>query len=228
MLSTTVLFIGFVIWTSSDQQLKTVAAGNAITNMPTFKVDLNLQEMIDSWTKGAATNGLVCGIDFSRPDVGKNSPTCYVNVINITTNWVRNYLDIPLQGAANIELLDSQGKPVEKTETGKEYGIWTDKQITDWRKNKPKWITFMALPLEYSQVGAGFSIPQTFKLKDVGEYTLHVHVAMRPIQGQKGASGEMYYPIQWLPEVVGKVQIRSEDIQPENLLRSNQTNSLTK
>jgi hypothetical protein len=211
------------------EELATNAAVGATT---ITKRDPSLQKMIDSWAKGAETNGIVCGISFT-PSFGKRSSVFYVNLINTTTNFIRGLLRIPIDGRANIDLLDSEGKPVPKTDAGIKVGVWTDQQIKDWFENnreKPwpfghkesKGIADILFPLWPVQIGAGISLPQLFQIKQAGEYTLHFQ--MRVAQTRVDTSGKIELNIFWLPEVVTKVQVSHEDITPPNLLLNSQTN----
>jgi hypothetical protein len=207
-----------------------ITAGQSATNTivePITKRDPDLQKMIDTWAKGAETNGIVCAIDFA-PSSRKGSPIFYVNLINETTNFIRGLLRIPFDGHANIELLDPKGKPAPKTDAGKKVGAWTDQQIKDWFENhrekpfaekKPKGIADILFPLWPATISNGINLAQMFQLKQAGDYTLHFQ--MRVAQTKLNTSGEIELNIFWLPEVIAKVQVRPEDIPPENV----QTNS---
>jgi hypothetical protein len=235
-----VLASSLICGISADQFLMTepsVTKFRVAVNNQRVIVDPNLQGMVDSWAKGDATNGLVCGVVFARSDgISERPPIFYVNIINTTTNFISGCLNLPFEAFASIELFDSDGKQATKTTAGQRVGTWTQKQIEDWfnethRKRsqamtKSGSITSTLFPLLYEQVSGKISIFQMFQLNVAGEYSLHLK--MRFVQVAEDASGQFTFQTTWLPEVVARVQIRPEDIPPENLSPSGQTNSSTK
>jgi hypothetical protein len=196
------------------------------------------------------TNSPVCAIsiDYSSGQE-KPLPVCYVRLINNSTDNRVSGLQLPPEMLFTIDLFDAKGQQVEKSEFGKKYGKpLSQQEINDWfrltRKGRGGWSGWFWIP-GHSEVG-NISIPQTFKLTQAGEYTLHLR--MRLIQTSmvdpSGAirrksvydgqyfrpdkSGQISFQITWLSEVTAKVQIRPEDIQPTDLLQNVQTNSPSK
>jgi hypothetical protein len=224
----TSLFMGCFLAQSGDEQSAATNIGNNVdTNNYKVDYDTDFQRMLDSWPKGAVTNGLACALQLFRPSGGRDLlPLCSVNVVNTTTNWVKGYLNVPLQGLIYMELFDSQGKQVKKTTKGKEYVLWTDKQIEDWINGRPRELGFSIPPLLCNQANGSISFPEEFALTQPGEYSFHLR--MRLVQNKKDASGRLFLQTTWLPEVIAKVQIRPEDIPPPDLPSNAQTNSLNK
>jgi hypothetical protein len=201
------------------------ASSNDVNTSNMLAVAADMQSVYSSWDKGAPTNGIVCAISFA-PSSWKGSPVIYVNFINTTTNYIRGLLQIPIEARANIELLDSEGKAVPKTNEGKKFGVWTDQQMKDWfedNREKPpqfpwsrkserdtKGIAVILFPLLDAQISVGISLPLLFQIKQAGKYTLHFQI--RVAQTKVDTSGKIDLNIFWLPEVVAKVQIRPEDI----------------
>lgn len=214
---------------------------NVVISSNMSAIGADMQSVYNSWDKGAPTNGIVCAISFA-PALEKRTPIFYVNLINTTTNYIRGLLVIPIQNRANLELLDSEGKTVQKTDAGKEFGVWSDQQMKDWfedNREKPplfpwsrksvrdtKGIAVMLFPLLDAQVSYGIGLLQLFQLKKAGEYTLRFQ--MRVAQTKIDPSGKIELNIFWLPEVIAKVQIRPEDVPPLDLPPKVQTNSPTK
>src|SRR5665213_494799 len=97
---------------------------NDVNSSNIFAIAADMQGVYNSWDKGAPTNGIVCAISFA-PSSWNGAPAFYVNLINTTTNYIRGILVIPLQNRAKIELLDSNGKAVSKTDEGKRFSVWT-------------------------------------------------------------------------------------------------------
>jgi hypothetical protein len=209
---------------------------DAATYGPRVIVQSEMQNMIDSWFKGAETNGMVCAISFA-PSFEKESPVFYVNFINTTTNFARGFLQIPIQNRASIKLFDSHGSIVAKTKEGEKFGIWTDSQMQDWfdsNREKPappgytgskserdrKGISIFLFPSEYTQVTDGLSLPQLFQIKTTGEYTFHfqMKVAQTKVDEAKNITLNLF----WLPEVIAKVQIRPENIGQTNSISGGQ------
>jgi len=130
--------------------------------------------------------------------------------------------------------LNSKGEPVKKTTIGKQIGTRADNvQIKEMVKNRlAEWSLGKArtdgfIPIRSGQnCGIAFSIPDLFDLKQSGEYSLKVQTCLIQRVGWKGV--EPALRITWLPEITDKIQLRSEDISPENLPPNGQVNSLTK
>ena len=232
------LFISLLALSSLIARADALTATNydAALYGPRAIVDTNIQDMIDSWFKGAATNNLVCVVAFDRPYGKKDAPFFYVNVINTTTNFIHGFLETPFEASADIELVDSKGSFIPKTDNGKIFNAWSDQQIKDWFDNirrersklrvKSGSITDILFPLLYKQVTGEISLPRMFQLKEAGEYQLHMH--MEVALTQLNAAKQIELVIFWLPEVVAKVQIRPEDIPLPDMRSNAKTNSLTK
>jgi len=214
---------------------------NDVNSSNIFAIAADMQGVYNSWDKGAPTNGIVCAISFA-PSSWNGAPAFYVNLINTTTNYIRGLLVIPLQNRAKIELLDSNGKAVSKTDEGKRFSVWTDQQMKDWFENNrerpplfpwsrksvrdTKGIADILFPLWSNTISYGISLSQLFEIKKAGEYTLHFQ--LRVTQTKVDASGKIELNIFWLPEVTAKIQVRPEDISQENLPSNDQTNSPAK
>jgi hypothetical protein len=205
-----------------------IVVGQPSANGQRVIVDPDIQGMIDSWDKGAATNGLVCGIAFVRPYGNKESPFFYVSVINTTTNFVNGYLNLPIEALANISLFDQQGKAVAKTAAGERFEAWTQQRIEAWfHKGEHQAVKRGSkvsdlFPLMYGQISGEISVSKTFQLRQSGDYDLHLR--MKFVQTKVDTSGKQYFQTTWLPEVVARVQILPEDITPIDLVPNAQTN----
>jgi hypothetical protein len=227
-----ILSIAILFITLPTEAAGQLASNNSVNMSNLLLIAADNKSMIDSWNKGATTNGLICGVAFA-PASEKGSPIFYVNIINTTTNWIRGYLNLPFEALASIALFDADGKSVSKTIVGQRVGTWTQKQVEDWfmeiyRKRTHAMtesgsITSTLWPLLPAQVSGEISIFQMFQIKQAGEYTLHLR--MRFVRVEKDASGNRTFSTIWLPEVTAKVQILPQDIPPENLPTSSQTNS---
>jgi hypothetical protein len=179
------------------------------------------------------TNGLKCELTIrnSRDIVGRQPPVCFVSVLVTVTNDFRNpcwraydtnYLE--------IELLDSSGKPVERTARGQNYRHFpTDQQFQDLFKEKyhqSHRLTVQGFGGAGPSPGAHgftvFSIPDIFQLKTPGEYTLHVKMRLLAIDLARPLGEKL--KIIPLPDVTAKIQLESNDIPLEELPASVQTN----
>jgi len=169
---------------------------------------------------GDSTNGLGCNLEVTtgRFEQGQSIPTCLVYVYNQTTNNF-HFINLLRETLFNIELLDSSGKPVERTPVGQAYKTWwTEKQINDWihaeiRKGGTDRMFWSVWSNDSTQHGY-FGIPELFKVKVAGEYTLNFK--MRLMRNTQDSTG-VHQITTWLPEVIAKVQIRPEDVPLENL-----------
>ena len=195
---------------------ETSIAQTTITNMTFLKRDVQ-------------ANDLSCVLQFliSRP----KPPVCYVTVVNHTTNAIVGVMG-PAPCLFAVELFDSGGKPIEKTDAGKKFGLpLSQEEIKSWWpvQHGPSYRPpfFLTSPIQpYPGIGVGeFSIPETFQLRQSGEYELHLR--MRLIQCKQEASGQLYFSMIWLPEVTAKVQIRPKEVSLKNLLSDGGTNSST-
>ena len=170
------------------------------------------------------------------------APICYVDGWGTYTNTIewKGFLWMPPTNLCRLKLFDSKGQPVEKTADGKMFDLpLTQEQIAAWDRaaqkknggNSSAWhlIFRPAHPGGLNIPTAGpivFTLQPLFKVTEPGEYTLHLR--LRLIQTKEDSSGQVYFPMVWMPEVTAKVQICPEDISPENLLPNGQTNSPTK
>lgn len=195
---------------------------NTGTNLVSFFSNVQLVN-VDQILK---TNGLECWAEILSQSIAHNinsslrSPACWVYIHNHTTNFI-GCLRMPAPYLCKIALLDQQGKEVRKTTFGNTYGqALSQGQIDKWLRN---WNNRHQLP--YIRIYAGgiqklsdmrtdicfFSLKDAFQIIKPGEYELHLQV--RLIQTGQDSSGKLHYPVNWLPEVVTKVQIAPEDIQ---------------
>ena len=128
-------------------------------------------------------------------------------------------LRMPATNLLRITLLDTHGHEIKKTEAGEIYGLpLSQDQIETWRRHWnnphermlitlfPNGIPQYDLPTEI----CNFCIKDVFEIKEAGEYELHLQ--LRLVQVGIDRFGNVHYPVTWLPEVVVKVQVRSEDI----------------
>jgi len=214
---------------SAEQASATNAPVKASTNWQDFQMDADDRAMIDSWPKGLPTNGLFCALQLDRPVGAKERPVCYAYVVNQTTNFFRTILNLPREVLYQVELFDSEGKPVEKTPAGKQFTTWTQNQIEDWLREqlRARWHGkfIMVLPVNYYQVGT-FGIPEIFQLTRPGEYMLHLR--MQLVEAKWDTSEKFHLQTKWLPEVVAKIQIRPDDIPQPNPPPPGQTNAPAK
>jgi hypothetical protein len=236
---TIILSIAMLFITLPTEAADQVATNNSVNISNLLLMAANMQGTVDSWAKGAVTNGLACGVAFA-PTSEKGSPIFYVNVINNTTNFIRGCLNLPFEALASIALFNADGKPITKTAAGERVGTWTQKQVEDWfmeiyRKRihamtESGAITSTLWPLLPAQVSGEISIFQMFQIKQAGEYTFHLRIRFVRVTEDTSDKffGKFSFQTTWLPEVVAKVQIRPEDIAPTNSIPNGQTNSLAK
>jgi hypothetical protein len=183
-----------------------------------------IQDVVDSWVKGAKANGLACAISFA-PDSNNGTPLGYVYVINTTTNYMLGYLRLPIEAVSQITLYNSQGEQIKKTAIGEHFEYWTQSQIKNWfdEMNRVRWNRrgFRIDGMFFQQLSGGINFLQSFQIKQPGEYTLHL--AARLVKSEQDKSGQFLTTS--LPEVVAKVQIQPKDIAPTNSVQNDQTNS---
>jgi len=235
---TTICFaVGFTFY-QSFSQTGTGEIGKQVQLISDNLVTQNLLRTTDEKEVqgGKDTNGWSCVLRISNRPWASNQkpPVCSVLIENITTNtlycWGGKYGEI----YSKIELFNSKGDPVERTDEGKQIGTWASHaKIQEMVKDEFKaWVSGKVRTPGFSSIrpgrncGIGFCIRDLFALTKSGEYTLKVQACM--IQN---VGGEEYNPelkITWVPELTAKVQIRPEDIPPESLLPAGQTNSLAK
>jgi len=169
------------------------------------------------------TNGLCVMLKLYKHFGGFNDGepaynVCNVSVISTTTNhfdwcWKGNRTNL-----MKIELLDSTGKPVEKTDEGLKYGDFlTERQYQEFFKygKRPaqlKGYVFISPasspPLSDGRYLDSFSIPELFKITEPGEYTLRVRIHM----GQREFNEKKLKQLIMPPEVSAKIQMRTNEI----------------
>jgi hypothetical protein len=170
------------------------------------------------------------------------APVCWVDGWGNYTNTIewKFFLWMPPTNICRVALFDSKGQAIEKTDEGKMFGLSpTQEQIAVWDRaaGKKHGGAFSDWHLVFVPSHPGgptiptagpivFSLQPLFRVKEPGEYTLHLRLGL--IQTKEDSSGQVYFPMVWMPEVTAKVQIRLEDIAPENLSPTGQTNSPTK
>ncbi len=193
---------------------------NAPPNIGT-KISLDAQDRTiqgdEFYASGAEIDGMACALNLPQLRQSQvQPPICDVYALNKTTNVVSDCQLPSLENILGIELFDSKGWPVRKSDYGSRFGdFMTRKEIEKWhndyyvRNHHSKGGGFY-VPPPHAYVGR-FSIGQAFKLKEAGEYTLRVRLAL--IQRKSGALGaKATLTIIWLPEVSAKVQIRAADL----------------
>jgi hypothetical protein len=217
-----VLLTGFAV---KSEELTNDASTKDIHG-PRVIVDANMQDTVDTWFKGASTNGIVCAIGFAH-SYRKGAPVFEVNIINATTNFIRGFLRFPFEKSVNLKLLDSGRLPVPKTEKGEKIKVGTDQELEEWfeeNRQKPgddperkvtrnsKGIVDILFPLMSHQISSEISLPQLFKLKRAGEYELHLQ--MRAALVRVDSADKITLTMFSFPEVVAKVQIPEQNTAP--------------
>ena len=169
------------------------------------------------------TNRLACDLQiFCRSHYGEPPQLiCEVGTINMSTNHFEWCWKGDKTNLMSIELLDSDGKPVEKTAEGLKYGKFlTEQQYEAFFKSgkRPAFLRGYAFIQSDAGVYHGgygldsFSIPELFKLTKPGEYTLRVQIRMGQMEFPEKKLKRLIMP----PEGTAKIQIRSGDISPTN------------
>jgi hypothetical protein len=208
-----ILFSSFVI--KSEEATNGASANNIYG--PRVIVDTDMQDTVDTWYKGAPTNGIVCAIAFDPPN-WSGSSKFNINIVNATTNFIRGFLRFPFETSVNIKLIDSKGQTVAKTEKGEKIKVWTDQEMEQWfEENRQKrgdeagvarnskGIVDVLFPLMSHQISNEISLPQLFQLKQAGEYELHLQ--MRAAFVHADSAGKITLTMFSFPEVVAKIQI---------------------
>lgn len=214
----TVSLCSFWSYTVFGESTNIAAIGNTSTNIIPF-----LKREI-------LTNDLSCvlQVTYDKELSSMHPPVCWVTVLNHTTNLIRGVVG-PAPCLFAIELFDSNGKQIKKTNGGKKFGMpLSQEEINSWwpvqhgvSYRLPIFTSSPTTPFPGTGV-ANFNISDAFQIKEAGEYSLHLR--MRLIQTKPDVSGQPNFSMIWLPEVIAKVQIRPEDIPPENILQNGQTN----
>jgi hypothetical protein len=229
------ILLALVVFTQAYGEGQTNFAVSPTTIISTsawFVAGTGMQRGVNVVEGNAGTNGLKCVLEIANDKkmLGLEPPVCRVCVIITNTNsfssgWCwksydTNYLE--------IELLDSEGKPVERTTVGESYRYSpVNQQIEDsfekfYRESSRRTVQgfifmrfYPALPLSQFTI---FSIPALFKLKQPGEYTLRVK--MRLLERTPGNRMEKEFTFLPLPEVTTKILIRASDA-PNKMIQKN-------
>ncbi|MGH7988845.1 MAG: hypothetical protein ACREDS_01435, partial [Limisphaerales bacterium] len=156
--------------------------------------------------------------------VGQQHPVCIVSINDKSTNTFICWMAYP-SSYLKIDLLDSAGKPVERTEEGKQYKmLLKQRQLEELIKKRDEkhrsGLTrtdgFTLVTPKFDERFFSFGIPELFELKQPGEYTLKVQVRLIRRERVGWDSSNPKLQITWLPEVTAKIQIRSEDVSRTN------------
>jgi hypothetical protein len=163
------------------------------------------------------TNGWSCILTVGNiPPYSTETPlACKIFITNILSTNIMCWAGIYGPTYSRIQLFDSNGAQVRKTEMGK--GIWNrsnDQEIKEMVKERfQSWVRGQSRTDGFIPVGPGqtacidFSIPDFFELKQPGEYTLKVRTCL--ILRIGGEKGDPDLKIIRLPEVVAPVRITS-------------------
>jgi len=154
------------------------------------------------------------------------APVCWIDGWGTYSNTVKwkAFLWVPPTNLCRLELFDSKGKAVKKTDEGKKFDLpLTQEQIEAWLHSTQakyggdsySWhLMFMpAHPGGPDIPTAGpivFSLKPLFRINAPGEYTLHL--SLRLITSKRDSNGQFYFPMVWMPEVITKVQFMPEDL----------------
>lgn len=208
------------------------AANNSATNKPAWVTD-------DKYYRGDAdTNGLACVLWIGNhpPYAGQQHPVCIVSVNDKSTNSFICWTAYPTS-YLKLHLLDPAGKPVEKTEKGKQYGTLPnrrqleeliEKRDEKHRSGLTRTDGFNLITPKFDHRFTSFGIPELFELKQPGEYTLKVQMRLIRRERVGWDSSNPNLKITWLPEVAAKIQIRAEDVPQTHSVPIIQTNASSK
>lgn len=146
-----------------------------------------------------------CSISISNQSSNKFYGWCYPN--HYPATWLK------------VELLDSNGQLVERTEAGKEYGKPINmavlhetirKRFREWVSGRARTTGFWPIvPSEGWYPLTDFNLSELFKLKQAGKYTLNIQVPMIQRVGHDEANPQL--KTVWIPEITVKIQIRADD-----------------
>lgn len=171
-----------------------------------------------AWTNGmslgAAANGYACGVHLiQRLHAATASPSDLVVAV-----YVFNYssdtmppteirgLQVSDEHRFSIELYDPDGRPVEKTSYGRDFGSAPSQAELKRIYDRPKIISFLPPYRSYGYV----NISRAFELKIPGKYVLRLqpHIITWPKVATVGLVCETVS----LPEVVVDIQVKSEHL----------------
>jgi hypothetical protein len=156
-----------------------------------------------------------CSISISNQSNNRFYCWCYPN--HYPATWLK------------VELTDTIGQPVEKTEMGKQFGEPINMpQLREMiHKRFQQWASGRARTTGFWPIVAGsgwfpltnFNLCDLFKLNRAGEYTLHIRMPLVQRGGQDEVNPEL--KIIWLPEITAKIQIVTGDIQQSGTQHAN-------
>jgi len=231
---TALVFVAVAIFSQAcskgEPAAENSAASNTASNSTSPKIIWTTDEKM--YHGESDTNGLAVVLqifDWSHYG-GSPSFTCSVCIVNRSTNlfdwcWKGNKTNL-----MKIELLNSAGKPVEKTAEGLKYGNFlTEQQYEAFFKSgkRPAFLRGYAFIPHHTGTGYeldSFSIPELFNITESGEYTLRVQVRMGQMEFPEKKLKRLIMP----PEVTAKIQIRANYIPSTNSVSSSETRALPK
>jgi len=199
----------------TTNQHATVIMGGLATNHPSWLVSFKQHGGT------AGTNGLACDLwlENHQSKEDKEEAFCTAYISNKATNTFSDCWMIYQASYLRIILLDSEGRPVEKTEAGKQCGNlptqqqWKEQvqnRLKKWSSGRTRTSGFRQIVPKHDHQGSvGFRISELFELKEAGKYTMQVQMPIIQRVGQE-------FKITWLPEVVAEIQIRSGNIPAHN------------
>jgi hypothetical protein len=187
------------------------AINTPTTNRLSWLVNLSTQEGVTN------ADGLSCNL---RIENNQGIPFCTVYINNKSTNIFLKCWVVYQDSYLKIDLLDSEGRPVEKTEAGKLCGnLPSQQQLRELalkRNQEHSLGRFRTdgfrpiLAMANNQISTSFDLSDLFELKQAGKYTLQMQMPL--IQNPNVFDTNSDFKITWLPEVTAKIQIRSGDI----------------
>jgi hypothetical protein len=167
-----------------------------------------------------ATNGFACTLWIHAYPfyVGQLPPTCAVTLFTGSTNIYRGWSVNP-PTYCQIGLFDATGRPVERTEMGKEYERVMDQEqvrqrikshLEGFHSGRFRVSGFLPKSPKIYQPFMTFGIPNLFRVKEAGKYVLKVK--MRLIQRKDSDSRYPDLEITPIPDVDANIEIREADI----------------
>jgi len=155
------------------------------------------------------TNGILCilKIDNKSTWSSQSPPICKVSISHNLPYALRCWSGIYFEKYTKIELLDSIGVPVNKTDAGKQIGKLTNKKqilqmiharYIEWLSGKVRVPGFVSIKPGQS-LDKEFSIPNLFRISKPGLYTLIVQTCL--IKHTEGDANDPKIELIWLPEV---------------------------
>lgn len=218
-----VITIGSLMPSQSQGQTSQIANQKAArTNNLTWSANLTVSE--------SSTNPIGLSSNL-RVENYQGNLQCTIDINNKATNTLLKCWNIYQVNLLKVDLLDSGGKPVKKTELGmqcgkilgqQEWEVMAQKRRIEWSSGRARTSGFGPLvAAKDHQYGTRFYISDLFILERAGQYTLHVQMPLIYLDGNK-------FKTSWLPEVTSKIQLRSGVIFQTNPPATSQTNSPSK